>query len=129
MGGDLGCLQRSHINLCPGPRLGGGTVPSWDLVPEMLITAAGENVAPIPIETLVKEKIPIISNAVLVGDKAKFLSMLLTLKVPWAVPAPRGRGRRWPEFRVWLWVWVGVGDDQGTCMVTALSWGSVRQTE
>lgn len=56
----------------------------------MLITAAGENVAPIPIETLVKEKIPIISNAVLVGDKAKFLSMLLTLKVPRAVPAPGG---------------------------------------
>lgn len=49
-------------------------------IKEMLITAAGENVAPIPIETLVKEKIPIISNAVLVGDKAKFLSMLLTLK-------------------------------------------------
>ncbi|XP_038194547.1 long-chain-fatty-acid--CoA ligase ACSBG2 [Arvicola amphibius] len=49
-------------------------------IKEMLITAAGENVAPIPIETLVKEKIPIISNAVLVGDKAKFLSLLLTLK-------------------------------------------------
>nr|XP_048283464.1 long-chain-fatty-acid--CoA ligase ACSBG2 isoform X3 [Myodes glareolus] len=49
-------------------------------IKEMLITAAGENVAPVPIETLVKEKIPIVSNAVLVGDKAKFLSMLLTLK-------------------------------------------------
>ncbi|CAO2641046.1 Long-chain-fatty-acid--CoA ligase ACSBG2 [Lemmus lemmus] len=49
-------------------------------IKEMLITAAGENVPPVPIETLVKEKIPIISNAVLVGDKAKFLSMLLTLK-------------------------------------------------
>ncbi|XP_059107994.1 long-chain-fatty-acid--CoA ligase ACSBG2-like [Peromyscus eremicus] len=49
-------------------------------IKEILITAGGENVPPIPIETLVKEKIPIISNAVLVGDKAKFLSMLLTLK-------------------------------------------------
>lgn len=39
--------------------------------------------APIPIENLVKEKIPIISNALLVGDGAKFLSMLLTLKVTW----------------------------------------------
>lgn len=37
--------------------------------------------SPIPIETLVKEKIPIISHAMLVGNKAKFLSMLLTLKV------------------------------------------------
>ncbi|XP_031204047.1 long-chain-fatty-acid--CoA ligase ACSBG2 isoform X2 [Mastomys coucha] len=49
-------------------------------IKEILITAGGENVYPIPIETLVKEKIPIISHAMLVGDKANFLSMLLTLK-------------------------------------------------
>ncbi|XP_069864369.1 long-chain-fatty-acid--CoA ligase ACSBG2 [Dipodomys merriami] len=49
-------------------------------IKEILITAGGENVPPIPIETLVKEKIPIISNAMLVGDGAKFLSLLLTLK-------------------------------------------------
>ncbi|XP_072643735.1 long-chain-fatty-acid--CoA ligase ACSBG2-like isoform X2 [Canis lupus baileyi] len=49
-------------------------------IKEILITAGGENVAPVPIENMVKEKIPIISNAVLVGDKAKFLSILLTLK-------------------------------------------------
>lgn len=49
-------------------------------IKEIIITAGGENVAPIPIENLVKEKIPIISNAMLVGDKAKFLSVLLTLK-------------------------------------------------
>ncbi|XP_040595130.1 long-chain-fatty-acid--CoA ligase ACSBG2 isoform X2 [Mesocricetus auratus] len=49
-------------------------------IKEILITAGGENVSPTPIETLVKEKIPIVSNAVLVGDKARFLSMLLTLK-------------------------------------------------
>ncbi|XP_023572968.1 long-chain-fatty-acid--CoA ligase ACSBG2 [Octodon degus] len=49
-------------------------------IKELLITAGGENVVPFPIESLVKQKIPIISNAVLVGDKAIFLSMLLTLK-------------------------------------------------
>nr|XP_003938899.1 long-chain-fatty-acid--CoA ligase ACSBG2 isoform X1 [Saimiri boliviensis boliviensis]XP_003938900.1 long-chain-fatty-acid--CoA ligase ACSBG2 isoform X1 [Saimiri boliviensis boliviensis]XP_010347821.1 long-chain-fatty-acid--CoA ligase ACSBG2 isoform X1 [Saimiri boliviensis boliviensis] len=49
-------------------------------IKEILITAGAENVAPIPIETLVKKKIPIISNAMLVGDKLKFLGMLLTLK-------------------------------------------------
>nr|XP_040146957.1 long-chain-fatty-acid--CoA ligase ACSBG2 [Ictidomys tridecemlineatus] len=49
-------------------------------IKEILITAGGENVAPVPIENLVRERIPIISNAMLVGDRAKFLSILLTLK-------------------------------------------------
>uniref|UniRef100_A0A8C6EWS8 long-chain-fatty-acid--CoA ligase n=1 Tax=Marmota marmota marmota TaxID=9994 RepID=A0A8C6EWS8_MARMA len=55
---------------------------------QLLITAGGENVAPVPIENLVREKIPIISNAMLVGDRAKFLSILLTLKVRWAPAVP-----------------------------------------
>ncbi|XP_027706937.1 long-chain-fatty-acid--CoA ligase ACSBG2 isoform X2 [Vombatus ursinus] len=49
-------------------------------IKELIITAGGENIPPVPIEDRVKEKIPIISFAMLVGDKAKFLSMLLTLK-------------------------------------------------
>ncbi|NWX75377.1 ACBG2 ligase, partial [Alca torda] len=47
---------------------------------ELIITAGGENVPPVPIEDAVKDAVPIISNAMLVGDKAKFLAMLLTLK-------------------------------------------------
>uniref|UniRef100_A0A8C9PQK9 long-chain-fatty-acid--CoA ligase n=1 Tax=Spermophilus dauricus TaxID=99837 RepID=A0A8C9PQK9_SPEDA len=58
-------------------------------IKEILITAGGENVAPVPIENLVRERIPIISNAMLVGDRAKFLSILLTLKVRWG-PAVSG---------------------------------------
>ncbi|XP_037361087.1 long-chain-fatty-acid--CoA ligase ACSBG2-like isoform X2 [Talpa occidentalis] len=50
-------------------------------IKEILITASGENVPPVPIENKVKEKIPIVSNAMLVGDKLKFLGVLLTLKV------------------------------------------------
>ncbi|XP_004872165.1 long-chain-fatty-acid--CoA ligase ACSBG1 isoform X3 [Heterocephalus glaber] len=47
---------------------------------ELIITAGGENVPPVPIEEAVKTEVPIISNAMLIGDQRKFLSMLLTLK-------------------------------------------------
>ena len=48
---------------------------------ELIITAGGENVAPVPIEDFVKEELPVVSNCMLVGDKKKFLSMLIALKV------------------------------------------------
>lgn len=49
---------------------------------ELIITAGGENIPPVPIEDKIKAELPrIISNCMLVGDKKKFLVVLVTLKV------------------------------------------------
>ena len=42
-------------------------------------TAGGENIAPVLIETMLKEEIPIVSNAVVIGNNRKYLIALLTL--------------------------------------------------
>ena len=48
---------------------------------ELIITAGGENIAPIPIENAIKEALPCISNVVLVGERRRFISCLLTFRV------------------------------------------------
>lgn len=47
---------------------------------EIIITSGGENVAPVRIEDHIKAECPAISNAFLVGDRRKFLNILLTFK-------------------------------------------------
>jgi len=48
---------------------------------ELLITAGGENVAPIPIETAIKDALPgIVESVIMVADKRKFCSVLFVLK-------------------------------------------------
>ncbi|GBG24983.1 Long-chain-fatty-acid--CoA ligase ACSBG2, partial [Hondaea fermentalgiana] len=47
---------------------------------ELIIGAGGENVAPVPIEDAIKARMPFVSNAMMVGDRRKFMAVLLTLK-------------------------------------------------
>lgn len=68
---------------------------------EIIITAGGENIPPVHIEDLVKSECSAISNALLIGDKRKFLSMLITLKTEVdAEGAPRSELA--PETLKWL---------------------------
>ena len=48
---------------------------------DIIITAGGQNISPLPIEQRLKSICPIISYCVLIGDNRKYLSMLITLKV------------------------------------------------
>ena len=50
-------------------------------IKELIITAGGENVPPVLIEDELKRAMPALSNAMVIGDKRKFLTVLLCLKV------------------------------------------------
>jgi long-chain-fatty-acid--CoA ligase ACSBG len=50
-------------------------------IKELIITAGGENIPPVLIENEMKAAMVALSNCMVIGDKRKFLSMLVTLKV------------------------------------------------
>merc|ERR1711966_246555 len=47
---------------------------------ELIIGAGGENIAPVPIEDWIKSNFTAISNIMMVGDKRKYNTALITLK-------------------------------------------------
>ncbi|RLN48936.1 hypothetical protein BBJ28_00003269 [Nothophytophthora sp. Chile5] len=50
-------------------------------IKEIIITSGGENVPPILLENALKAKLPVLSNAMVIGDKRKFLTCLCSLRV------------------------------------------------
>ena len=49
-------------------------------IKEIIITAGGENIAPIPVEDMFKLHCPPCSNIMMIGEARKFMAALITLK-------------------------------------------------
>lgn len=79
-----------------------GYVTITGRIKELLITAGGENIPPVLIENNVKAALPVISNAFLIGDKRKFLSILLSLKCEVNAETAEPLDTLTPEVISWL---------------------------
>jgi long-chain-fatty-acid--CoA ligase ACSBG len=76
--GDVVAIDDDH---CPDGVKPSGFIKITGRIKELIITAGGENVPPVLIEDALKEAMPAISNAMVIGDKRKFLSVLICLQV------------------------------------------------
>eukprot|EP01084_Bolivina_argentea_P006103 11547_1 len=48
-------------------------------IKELLVTAGGENVAPVPVEEYIKKMCPALSQVIMIGDKKKYCSMVVSI--------------------------------------------------
>ena len=59
----------------------GGFLKITGRIKELIITAGGENVAPVPIEDNFKAQCPPCSNIMMIGENRRFMSAIITFKV------------------------------------------------
>ena len=76
--GDIGEFDENDMSGMTGPS---GFLRITGRIKELIITAGGENVPPVLIENEMKTAMPALSNVMVIGDKRKYLSMVVSLKV------------------------------------------------
>jgi long-chain acyl-CoA synthetase len=74
-----------------------GFLKITDRKKELIVTSGGKNIAPQKLENLLKQ-IPLVSNALVYGDKKKYLVALLTLSEPETKKWAKARGIAFTDF-------------------------------
>jgi long-chain-fatty-acid--CoA ligase ACSBG len=67
-------------NDSPGIPSPSGFMKITGRIKELIITGGGENIPPVLIEDNMKAEMPFISNVMVIGDRRKYLSMVVSLK-------------------------------------------------
>jgi long-chain-fatty-acid--CoA ligase ACSBG len=75
--GDVAEFDENNVAGIPPPS---GFMKITGRIKELIITAGGENVPPVLIENEMKAAMTALSNCIVIGDRRKFLSMLISVK-------------------------------------------------